>query len=114
MSKKVLFIDRDGTLIIEPPVTNQLDAFSKLEFYPHVFEYLVKITKECDYDLVMVTNQDGLGTDVFPEAAFWPIQNFVISTFENEGIILSEVLIDRSFAHGNKPTRGGGVGRLAG
>lgn len=113
MSKKVLFIDRDGTLIIEPPVTNQLDAFSKLEFYPHVFEYLVKITKECDYDLVMVTNQDGLGTDVFPEAAFWPIQNFVISTFENEGIIFSEVLIDRTFAHENKPTRKPGVGMLA-
>jgi len=112
MSKKVLFIDRDGTLIIEPPVTNQLDEFSKLEFYPHVFEYLVKIVKECDYDLVMVTNQDGLGTGVFPEAAFWPIQNFVIRAFENEGIIFSEILIDRTFAHENKPTRKPGVGML--
>ena len=112
MSKKVLFIDRDGTLIIEPPITNQLDAFSKLEFYPHVFEYLVKIVKECDYDLVMVTNQDGLGTDVFPEAAFWPIQNFVIKAFENEGIIFSEILIDRTFARENKPTRKPGVGML--
>ncbi|HEY5391650.1 MAG TPA: bifunctional histidinol-phosphatase/imidazoleglycerol-phosphate dehydratase, partial [Hanamia sp.] len=112
MSKKVLFIDRDGTLIIEPPVTNQLDAFSKLEFYPHVFEYLVKIVKESDYDLVMVTNQDGLGTDVFPEAAFWPIQNFVIRAFENEGIIFSEILIDRTFARENKPTRKPGVGML--
>jgi len=112
MSKKVLFIDRDGTLIIEPPVTNQLDAFSKLEFYPHVFEYLVKIVKESDYDLVMVTNQDGLGTDVFPEAAFWPIQNFVITAFENEGIIFSEILIDRTFAYENKPTRKPGVGML--
>ncbi|MEO8853385.1 MAG: bifunctional histidinol-phosphatase/imidazoleglycerol-phosphate dehydratase HisB [Ginsengibacter sp.] len=112
MSKKVLFIDRDGTLIIEPPVTNQLDAFSKLEFYPHVFEYLAKIVKECDYDLVMVTNQDGLGTDVFPEAAFWPIQNFVIKAFENEGIIFSEILIDRTFAYENKPTRKPGVGML--
>ena len=112
MSKKVLFIDRDGTLIIEPPVTNQLDAFSKLEFYPHVFEYLIKIVKECDYELVMVTNQDGLGTDVFPEATFWPIQNFVITAFENEGIIFSEILIDRTFAYENKPTRKPGVGML--
>ena len=112
MSKKFLFIDRDGTLILEPPVTNQLDAFSKLEFYPHVFEYLVKIVKELDYELVMVTNQDGLGTNVFPEESFWPIQNFVIKTFENEGIIFSEVLIDRTFAHENKPTRKPGVGML--
>ena len=89
MSKRILFIDRDGTIIIEPPVTNQLDQFSKLEFYPHVFEYLGKIVKELDYDLVMVTNQDGLGTDAFPVDAFWPIQNFVIKTFENEGIIFS-------------------------
>ena len=112
MSKKILFIDRDGTIIMEPPVTNQLDAFSKLEFYPHVFEYLIKIVKELDYDLVMVTNQDGLGTDVFPEDAFWPIQNFVIKTFANEGIIFSEVLIDRSFPDENKNTRKPGVGML--
>jgi len=112
MSKKILFIDRDGTIIMEPPVTNQLDAFSKLEFYPHVFEYLIKIVKELDYDLVMVTNQDGLGTDVFPEDAFWPIQNFVIKTFANEGIIFSETLIDRSFPHENKNTRKPGVGML--
>lgn len=112
MSKKILFIDRDGTLIIEPPVTNQLDAFSKLEYYPHVFEYLVKIVKEFDYQLVMVTNQDGLGTDVFPEDAFWRIHNFVIKTFENEGIIFTEVLIDRTFPHENKSTRKPGVGML--
>lgn len=112
MSKKVLFIDRDGTLIKEPPVTNQLDAFSKLEFYPHVFEYLVKIVKELDYELVMVTNQDGLGTAVFPEASFWPIQHFVLSTFENEGIVFSEILIDRTFAHENKDTRKPGIGML--
>lgn len=112
MPKKFLFIDRDGTLILEPPVTNQLDAFSKLEFYPHVFEYLVKIVKELDYDLVMVTNQDGLGTDAFPEDAFWPIQNFVIKTFANEGIIFSEVLIDRTFPHENKNTRKPGTGML--
>lgn len=112
MSKKILFIDRDGTIIMEPPVTNQLDAFSKLEFYPHVFEYLIKIVKELDYDLVMVTNQDGLGTDAFPEDAFWPIQNFVIKTFANEGIIFSEVLIDRTFPHENKNTRKPGTGML--
>jgi imidazoleglycerol-phosphate dehydratase/histidinol-phosphatase len=112
MSKKVLFIDRDGTLIKEPPITNQLDAFSKLEFYPHVFEYLGKIVKELDYELVMVTNQDGLGTDIFPEDSFWPIQHFVLSTFENEGIIFSEILIDRTFAHENKDTRKPGIGML--
>ncbi|HXR85233.1 MAG TPA: bifunctional histidinol-phosphatase/imidazoleglycerol-phosphate dehydratase HisB [Hanamia sp.] len=112
MPKKFLFIDRDGTIIMEPPVTNQLDAFSKLEFYPHVFEYLVKIVKELDYGLVMVTNQDGLGTDAFPEDAFWPIQNFVIKTFANEGIVFSEVLIDRTFPHENKNTRKPGTGML--
>ncbi len=112
MSKKILFIDRDGTLIIEPPITNQLDAFSKLEFYPQVFQYLVKIVKEFDFELVMVTNQDGLGTDAFPEDGFWPIQNFIIKAFENEGIVFSEVLIDRSFPHENKATRKPGVGML--
>ena len=112
MPKKILFIDRDGTIIMEPAVTNQLDAFSKLEFYPHVFEYLIKIVKELDYDLVMVTNQDGLGTDVFPEDAFWPIQNFVIKTFANEGVAFSEVLIDRTFPHENKNTRKPGTGML--
>ncbi|HEU5365853.1 MAG TPA: bifunctional histidinol-phosphatase/imidazoleglycerol-phosphate dehydratase HisB [Hanamia sp.] len=112
MPKKILFIDRDGTIIMEPPVTNQLDAFSKLEFYPHAFEYLIKIVKELDYDLVMVTNQDGLGTEAFPEEGFWPIQNFVIKTFANEGIIFSEVLIDRTFPHENKDTRKPGIGML--
>jgi imidazoleglycerol-phosphate dehydratase / histidinol-phosphatase len=112
MSKRILFIDRDGTLIMEPPVSNQLDQFSKLEFYPQVFEYLGKIVKELDYELVMVTNQDGLGTDAFPEDAFWPIQNFVIKTFENEGIIFSEVLIDKTFPHENKDTRKPGTGML--
>ena len=112
MSKKILFIDRDGTLILEPPVTNQLDAFSKLEFYPFVFEYLSKIARELDYELVMVTNQDGLGTDSFPEEAFWPLQDFVVKTFEQQGIVFSEIFIDRSFAHENKPTRKPGVGML--
>lgn len=110
--QKLLFIDRDGTLILEPPISNQLDAFSKLEFYPHVFEYLTKIVKELDYELVMVTNQDGLGTHVFPEDAFWPLQNLIMKTFENEGIIFSEVLIDKTFPHENKSTRKPGVGML--
>ena len=112
MSKKVLFIDRDGTIIMEPPVTNQLDAFSKLEFYPHVFEYLSRIVKELAYELVMVTNQDGLGTEVFPEEAFWPLQNFVVKTFKEQGIVFSEIFIDRTFPHENKQTRKPGTEML--
>ena len=103
--KKVLFIDRDGTLAIEPPIDYQLDSLEKLEFYPGVFQGLGKIVRELDYELVMVTNQDGLGTDSFPEDTFWPAQNKVIQAFENEGIIFSEVLIDKSFPEDNAPTR---------
>ena len=102
MPKRILFIDRDGTIVIEPPVTNQLDAFSKLEFYPNVFEHLSKIVKEMDYDLVMVTNQDGLGTGVFPENTFWPLQNFIIKTFKDQGIEFSEILIDKTFPQEKK------------
>src|SRR5690348_6161393 len=91
MRKKVLFIDRDGTLIKEAPPTYQLDAFNKLEFYPHVFEFLSKILQEHDFELVMVTNQDGLGTSSFPEESFWPIQNFIMRTLQYEGIIFSQV-----------------------
>ncbi|MEP7253086.1 MAG: bifunctional histidinol-phosphatase/imidazoleglycerol-phosphate dehydratase HisB [Ginsengibacter sp.] len=112
MSKRVLFIDRDGTLIKEAPPTYQLDAFSKLEFYPYVFEYLGKIVKEFDFELVMVTNQDGLGTEAFPEDAFWPIQHFVLRALDNEGIRFSEILIDRTFAHENKLTRKPGTEML--
>jgi len=107
-----LFIDRDGTLIMEPPVTNQVDAFSKLEFYPHVFEYLSRIVKELDYELAMVTNQDGLGSEIFPEEAFWPLQNFVIKTFRDQGIVFSDIFIDRTFPHENKNTRKPGTGML--
>ena len=103
--KKVLFIDRDGTLVIEPPVDYQLDSLEKLEFYPGVFQWLAKIVNELDYELVMVTNQDGLGTDSFPEDTFWPAQNKIIQAFENEGITFSEVLIDKSFPEDNAPTR---------
>ena len=110
--KKVLFIDRDGTLVIEPPIDKQLDSLEKLEYYPLVFQYLSKICKEMDYELVMVTNQDGLGTASFPEENFWPAQQHIIKAFENEGIQFAEVLIDRSFEHEMKATRKPGIGML--
>jgi imidazoleglycerol-phosphate dehydratase / histidinol-phosphatase len=103
--KKVLFIDRDGTLVIEPPIDFQLDSLEKLEFYPGVFQYLSRIAKELDYDLVMVTNQDGLGTSSFPEETFWPAQDKIIQAFKNEGIEFAEIVIDKSFPHENLPTR---------
>jgi imidazoleglycerol-phosphate dehydratase / histidinol-phosphatase len=109
--KKVLFIDRDGTLIIEPP-DQQIDSLEKLEFYPGVFGALSKIAKETDYELVIVTNQDGLGTSSFPEETFWPAQNKMIKAFENEGITFSRNFIDRSFPHESKPTRKPGIGML--
>ena len=89
--KKVLFIDRDGTLIKEAPPTYQLDSFPKLEFYKHMFEYMTKIAKELDYELTIVTNQDGLGTDVFPEDTFWPVQNFIMKSLENEDIFFNKI-----------------------
>ncbi len=105
MMKKVLFIDRDGTLAIEPPVDYQLDSLEKLEFYPGVFQWLSRITKELDYELVMVTNQDGLGTNSFPEETFWPAQDKIVQAFKNEGIEFNEILIDKSFPEDNAPTR---------
>lgn len=110
--KKVLFIDRDGTLVIEPPIDFQLDSLEKLEFYPEVFQYLSKIAKELEFELVMVTNQDGLGTDSFPEETFWPTQNKIIQAFSNEGIVFSEILIDRSFPEDNSPMRKPRTGML--
>lgn len=109
---KVLFLDRDGTLVIEPPVDNQLDSLEKLEFYPGVFQYLARIAKELDYLLVMVTNQDGLGTSSFPEETFWPAQEKIIQAFANEGIHFSDILIDRSFPEENLSTRKPGTGLL--
>lgn len=109
--KKILFIDRDGTLILEP-ADYQVDSFSKLEFYPEAFTYLGKISKELDYELVMVTNQDGLGTPANPEELFWPIQNFVVKAFENEGVKFSAIFIDKTFAHENAPTRKPGTAML--
>lgn len=108
--KRVLFIDRDGTLINEAPPTYQLDSFDKLTFYPGVFFYLHKIAAELDYELVMPTNQDGMGTDSFPEDTFWPVHNFVVKSLANEGIVFSDVLIDRTFPHENAPTRKPGTG----
>ena len=102
--KNVLFIDRDGTLIKEPE-DNQIDAFEKLEFYPEVFTYLKKIATELDYELVLVTNQDGLGTVSHPEEHFGPVHNFMIKCFENEGIFFADEHIDRTFADDNAPTR---------
>ena len=112
MKKKVLFIDRDGTLVIEPPIDYQLDSFEKLEFYPKVFRNLFFIRQKLDFDFVMVTNQDGLGTSSFPEETFWPVHNLVMKTFENEGIIFDDVQIDRSFPEDNAPTRKPRTGML--
>ncbi|MBV7441372.1 bifunctional histidinol-phosphatase/imidazoleglycerol-phosphate dehydratase HisB [Weeksellaceae bacterium TAE3-ERU29] len=109
--KKVLFIDRDGTLILEPE-DEQIDSFEKLEFYPKVFQYLSRIANELEYELVMVSNQDGLGTDSFPEDTFYPVQNFIIKAFENEGVKFKEILIDRSFPHENSPFRKPGTALL--
>jgi imidazoleglycerol-phosphate dehydratase/histidinol-phosphatase len=110
--KKVLFIDRDGTLIIEPPTDFQVDKLEKLEFYPQVFQYLSRIAEELDYQLVMVTNQDGMGTDSFPENAFWPAQNMMLKAFKNEGIQFSDVIIDVSLPEQNLPTRKPGTALL--
>lgn len=109
--KKVLFIDRDGTLNIEPD-DEQVDSFAKLKFYPRSLYYLSKIASEMDYELVMVTNQDGLGTPSNPEENFWPIHNFMLNTFEGEGVKFSEIIIDRTFAKDNAPTRKPGTGLL--
>ena len=109
--KKILFIDRDGTLVLEPD-DEQIDSLEKLEFYPEVFTYLGKISKELDYELVMVTNQDGLGTKSFPEEFFWPAHNKLLNSFKNEGVTFSEILIDRSFPNDNASTRKPRTGML--
>lgn len=109
--KKVLFIDRDGTLIKET-ADEQIDAFEKMIFYPKVFTYMAKIAKELDFELVMITNQDGLGTEVFPEETFWPVHNFILRSFENEGVVFDAVYLDRTFPHENADTRKPGTGML--
>lgn len=110
--QKILFLDRDGVVIKEAPPTYQLDSFDKLEFYPAMFEYLHKIATELNFILVMVTNQDGMGTPIFPEDTFWPVHNFVIKSLANEGIHFAEVCIDRTFPKDNAPTRKPGTGML--
>jgi imidazoleglycerol-phosphate dehydratase/histidinol-phosphatase len=108
--KRVLFIDRDGTLIKEVPPSYQVDDFSKLEFYPAMFEYMGRIARELDYELVMVTNQDGLGEPGFPEEKFWPVQELIMKSLENEGIHFSAVHIDKSFPAARSPNRKPGIG----
>lgn len=112
--KRILFIDRDGTINKEAPPTYQIDSWEKLEFYPEVFRYLGRIAEELDYELVMVTNQDGLGTDSFPEKDFWPIHQHIITSLANEGIHFKAVYIDRSFPHEQSPNRKPGTGMLTG
>ena len=110
--KRALFIDRDGTLVIEPPVDYQLDSLEKLEFYPKVFRNLYFIRKQLDFEFVMVTNQDGLGTSSFPEDTFWPAHNKMLKTLEGEGIVFDDMLIDRSFPEDNSPNRKPRTGML--
>ena len=109
--KKVLFIDRDGTLILEP-FDFQIDSIEKLTFYPGVFRYLGQIARWLNYDLVMVSNQDGLGSDAYPEEIFIPIHDLIMRTLENEGIHFSAVHIDKSYPEENAPTRKPELGML--
>ena len=109
---RVLFIDRDGTLIKEAPPTYQLDSFDKLEFYPDMFTWMRRIANELDFELVMVTNQDGLGTPAFPEESFLPVHKFIMKSLENERIHFKKVLIDRTFPADNAPTRKPGTGMV--
>lgn len=112
MAKRILFIDRDGTLVKEPPIDYQLDRFQKLSFLPGVFRNLGSIYQDLDFELVMVTNQDGLGTNSFPESDFWPIQNFIMESLKNEGINFSSVHIDPSLPADLSPNRKPGIGML--
>lgn len=110
--KRILFIDRDGTLINEAPPTYQIDSFDKLTFYPHMFEYMGRIAREMDYELVMITNQDGLGSESFPEHTFHPLHDFIMKSLKGEGIEFSAVYIDRTLAADNAPTRKPGIGMI--
>lgn len=111
--KKILFIDRDGTLIKEPPDDFQIDSFEKLKFIPGVITWLGRIAEELNYELVMVSNQDGLGTDSFPENTFWPAHQLMVDTLAGEGIHFKEICIDRSFEAESKPTRKPGTAMLS-
>lgn len=111
MKQPILFIDRDGTLI-EEPEDEQIDSFSKLKFKPGVFRNLSFLRRHTDFRFVMVSNQDGLGTDSFPEETFWPVHNFILQTLEGEGITFDDQLIDRHFPEDNSPMRKPGTGML--
>ncbi len=110
--KKALFVDRDGTVIVEPPTDFQVDSLEKLAFLPGAISGLSAIARALDYELVMVTNQDGLGTASFPEDSFWPAHNKMLETLKGEGVVFSDILIDRTFPHDNAPTRKPGTGLL--
>ena len=110
--KKVLFLDRDGVLIKEPPVTFQVDTLDELEFLPGVVRNLYKIVREMEFELVMVTNQDGLGTDVYPQENFDRVQNKMLQIFENEGIVFDAIYVDKTFEHEKQPTRKPGIALL--
>ena len=110
--KKVLFIDRDGTIIVEPPITEKIDSLDLLDFLPGVITSLHTIATKKEYELVMVTNQDGLGTDFFPEEKFWPAHNMMLKILEGEGIRFSAIHIDRAFPEDNTLTRKPGTGML--
>src|SRR5690625_3031864 len=111
MKKTLLFIDRDGTLILEPE-DEQIDSFEKLRFYPKALQYLPKIAQELDFELILVSNQDGLGTASHPEKNFWPVHNFILQTFEDEGVHFARQHIDRTFPHENANTRKPSIGML--
>jgi imidazoleglycerol-phosphate dehydratase/histidinol-phosphatase len=110
--KKALFIDRDGTILIEPQTDFQIDSFEKLEFLPGVISALRTIAEQTEYELVLITNQDGLGTEAFPENTFWSAHKLMMKTLEGEGIRFAAVYIDRSYPHDNLPTRKPGTGLL--
>ncbi|HEY4652236.1 MAG TPA: histidinol-phosphatase, partial [Pontibacter sp.] len=110
--KKALFIDRDGTILVEPKTDHQVDSFEKFEFIPKVIRNLYRIYTELDYEFVMVTNQDGLGTSSYPEETFWPYQNKMLDILKSEGVAFADILIDRSFEHEGLDTRKPGTGML--
>src|ERR1051326_2493112 len=110
--KKVLFLDRDGTIIVEPPVTFQIDSLEKLEFLPYAISSLRKIVEELDFELMMVSNQDGLGTKKYPKKSYDIVQKKLLKTLSNEGIEFNEILIDKSFDHENSPNRKPRTGML--
>ncbi len=114
MKKRILFIDRDGTLIVEPPVDYQVDSLEKLELMPGALRNMHFIASRLPFELVMVTNQDGLGTDSFPEPTFWPAHNKMLRAFENEGVRFDDIVIDRTFEHEHAPTRKPGTALLTG